>query len=536
MRRSKRRRRTDSLSVSLFPFLAVLICTLGVLIVMLVISVQSASTEASARRAANSAKQQQTLNDVKEQGELLSFEAENVKLVRTEVSQRLASAKADRSYLQQQIATLESDAKEIYLQYQTLQQRQRNPQSVANVSDNELAELEKQIAQAQNAIKNKRALHPQNADSAAKVNYQIVPWTGTGGTLRRPIFIECDADGLLFQPYGIRLGKNDFVAADQIGNVLDSALLAIREYHKKHGLTDEQAKPYPLLVIRPEGAWAYTLARRAMKSWDDEFGYELVDRDKELEFGDVDPNLQQHIRETIDSTYRRQLARLSRTRQPAARFGTAYRDGEGSSFLGATSNVPNPNSRLVSASHQNDTRSETEFSSTGSRDTDSQRSQNQTRGRNQKSDLNSQTVTQSNSSGPSADGEAAFGTGGTGKIGSTLDESIARQRGANWALPSQTPGARAYIRPIRLACDDRQIIILSQNKIVTTINLPARTGDAVEQLVAEIWKTIDQWGIAGQNAFWKPELRFSVLPGGQKRFDDLQVLLDQSGLIVEAVQ
>ena len=58
----------------------------------------------------------------------------------------------------------------------------------------------------------------------------------------------------------------------------------------------------------------------------------------------------------------------------------------------------------------------------------------------------------------------------------------------------------------------------------------------MDVLVSEIWKTIDHWGIAGQNAFWKPELRFSVLPGGQQRFEDLQRLLDQSGLIVEVVE
>jgi hypothetical protein len=66
--------------------------------------------------------------------------------------------------------------------------------------------------------------------------------------------------------------------------------------------------------------------------------------------------------------------------------------------------------------------------------------------------------------------------------------------------------------------------------------LGAKTKDSVDALIAEIWKTIDRWGIAGQQAFWKPELRFSIMPGGEKRFEDLRVLLDQSGLIVEVSQ
>ena len=87
-----------------------------------------------------------------------------------------------------------------------------------------------------------------------------------------------------------------------------------------------------------------------------------------------------------------------------------------------------------------------------------------------------------------------------------------------------------------MGCDREQLHILSQNKIVATIPLGANTKDSVDALVSEIWKTIDRWGIAGQNAFWRPELRFSILPGGQQRFEDLQGLLDQSGLIVEVAK
>ena len=123
MNRSKKRRQSERLTVSLFPFLAVLICTLGILIVLLVISVQSASVEADTRTAASQAKQQQQLTDVLERGELMEFEAQNVESVRADVSQRLAISKSDRSYLQRQINDLESEARLVYLQYRELQKR-----------------------------------------------------------------------------------------------------------------------------------------------------------------------------------------------------------------------------------------------------------------------------------------------------------------------------------------------------------------------------------------------------------------------------
>ena len=544
MKRSKKRRQSERLTVSLFPFLAVLICTLGILIVLLVISVQSASSEADNRTADNQAEQEQRLAEVLERGELMQLEAQNVESVRADVSQRLAISKSDRSYLQQQIKDLESEARSVYLQYRELQERREQKSLLANedvVTKTELDQLDETLAGVQKEIDQKRAEVPQ---VVAKTNFQIVPFSGGGGTARRPIYIECDANGLTLQPLGIHLGKSDFVDPSRIGNVLDSALLAIREYYQKHGLADDETKPYPLLVVRPEGAWAYSLARRAMKSWDDEFGYELVDRDTPLEFGSSDTLLEKEIRSTIATAQRRQLAIVSRSRSTRTKFGTAWRDGRGSSAdASATGYVPahageGSGHRLQQVGHEEHQLSSGNYA--GGAKANSQ-------GRAVSRSAASAIDTVSSAGGRSEAGQSPLGPGGQGQIGvapksassspaSAATESIARARGANWALPSKTSGARAYVRPIRVSCSREQLHVLSQNKIVATIALTTRTKDSVDVLVSEIWKTIDHWGIAGQNAFWKPELRFSVLPGGQQRFEDLQRLLDQSGLIVEVVE
>ena len=541
MNRSKKRRQSERLTVSLFPFLAVLICTLGILIVLLVISVQSASVEADTRTAASQAKQQQQLTDVLERGELMEFEAQNVESVRADVSQRLAISKSDRSYLQRQINDLESEARLVYLQYRELQKRRDQKSNLVDeglVTRTELDQLSESVARVQRQIDQKRAEVPQ---VAATTNFQIVPYSGGGGTARRPIYIECDANGLTLQPLDIRLGKSDFVDPNRIGNVLDSALLAIREYYQKHGLADDETKPYPLLIVRPEGAWAYSLARRAMKSWDDEFGYELVDRDTPLEFGSSDALLEEEIRATIETAHRRQLAIVSRSRSGRTRFGTAWRDGRGSSGQASaagyipTSADTSSDDRLQQASHEE--RGSFSASYAGGTEATYQAANASRSAGGLESSSNS-------ANGRPIDGTNAGGPGGQGQFGvapasasesraSAEAESIAQTRGANWALPSQTTGARPYVRPIRVGCSREQLHILSQNQIVATIELGASTKDSVDALVSEIWKTIDRWGIAGQNAFWKPELRFSILPGGQQRFEDLQVLLDQSGLIVE---
>jgi hypothetical protein len=111
--------------------------------------------------------------------------------------------------------------------------------------------------------------------------------------------------------------------------------------------------------------------------------------------------------------------------------------------------------------------------------------------------------------------------------------SLATQRGSNWALPTQTPGATGYLRPVRIVCGADFLELQSANGSARRIPMLAQTASAVDPLVDEIWKKIDSWGISGANSFWKPQLRISILPGGEARFEELKGLLYESGLLVE---
>ena len=526
MNPSLKRRRTEHLTVSLFPFLAVLICTMGILIVLLVISVQSADLEAQDRKESNTKVQLAKLTELKEQEELLAFEADNIQSVRFDVSQRLSVAKADRSYLEQQIRETENEARELLLKYQQLQEMATTATADQTLlaSDGELEALKQEISDAEADLEKKRAELPS---PTTRTNYQIVPYAGSGGTNRQPIFIECDIDGLLLQPYGIRLAKNDFIDPNAIGNLLDSALLAIREYHLEHQLTDQETRPYPLLVVRPDGAQSYGLARRAMKSWDDEFGYELIDDGVPLSFGKGDPALKATILKTIEEARNRQtrMALKSRRRDQLT-FGTEYQAVRGRSQGGRFAEEYNESSDQHS---QIKRASKLQAKSS---------SQGAPREKGQKSNGLNSNHAQTSASAPTGQKRrksAAGNAGGKYQAGSSI-ESIAQSRGKNWALPTQTSGANAYVRPIRLACEAGQFVILSQDRIISTVAVNGSTRSAIDPLVSEIWKTIDGWGVAGNQAYWKPELRFSVLPGGEQRFADLQRLLDDSGLIVETAK
>jgi hypothetical protein len=141
------------------------------------------------------------------------------------------------------------------------------------------------------------------------------------------------------------------------------------------------------------------------------------------------------------------------------------------------------------------------------------------------------------SNAKSTNANESGGTGGDMSLRNPYTElSMAKQRGANWALPSQTPGATGYLRPVRVHCGANAIELSAANGQTKTLRIHSSAAEVIDPLVDEIWKKIDSWGISGANSYWKPQLRITVLPGGETRFEELKGLLYQSGLLVEKFQ
>ena len=552
MSRSSRQRRNQQYAVSLFPFLAVLVCTLGVLIVMLVMAVRAADVEGQQRHEEVAQQQQLQKQQVKaaqDRRELAEFESASILSVRSDLTQRLQTAKSDRSYLEQQIKDTNSQAEDLLKAIANLtavikaKAAETSPaQSQAAVDEN-VERLKSQIAAAEQSLKQLR----EDQSFQTQAEYAIVPFTGSGGTHRQPIFVECVHDGIVLQPYDIKLNRADFLQPLTIGNMLDSALLTVRQYWEKHGLAGDDSKPYPLLVVRPDGAESYGLARRAMKSWDDEFGYELVDSGTKLRFGQPDLQLKSEIEAAIETAKRRQQ-RFARQRQmndddqrnSTLQKARGLRPSNSGGFESAVTGQPahellaggefetGYGSQRQSSADEPYSQASFDMPQTDSEFRNQYRGQQATETEASSSNAHSTIATNDVSGGEAADANQQRNLASGNWAG-----SLSNSRGSNWALPAQTTGARAYVRPIRLICETDAIKILSHHKITATVPLHKQTVASIDPLVAEIWKTIEAWGLAGRQAYWKPELRFSVAPGAQRRFEEVRALLDDSGLLVE---
>jgi hypothetical protein len=316
-----RARPASGASISLFPFLAVLLCTMGALLVLLVLFSRSAK---DSERAATEAAQRHRADDLRLEQEQLAWRLAQLQEVRDRTL-------ADLSRARMQLAGVEDDNRTLADELDGLERVAAALAEDAKPDPGDAATL----AELERRLKNAReSLDAAKRDQATKPPaYAVVPYAGVNGTHRRPLYIECCIDGVFLQPEGIRLGPGDFEGPPGPGNPLASALRAAREHIAKgpRESGDPAAQPYPLLLVRPSGVMAYYAAREAIQSWGSEFGYQFVDEDWTLDYPPRDPVLADAELRAVEES-RRRIAwlgevRKSRPAKPVQQYRAATTRG-----------------------------------------------------------------------------------------------------------------------------------------------------------------------------------------------------------------
>lgn len=571
---SRLRKNLNQPSVSLFPFLAVLICTLGVLIVMLVLAVKSAEVAKEQEQATQDEAAAAKIEEAQQRLALEKFRSESIHEVRSDVLARLADSRQNRSYLQQEVTNASQQLEATKKQIQLLE---RSLASADNANPAEANKLETQFKEAaiekikQQVVAAKQALETQLKKSKEQGpnRFSLVPHQGSGGTFRRPIFLECLENEIRLQPLGITLSKQDFALPIQAGNPLDVALLTIQEHWQQLNVTGDHGSPYPLIVVRPDGAETFVLARRAMKSWTDEFGYELVDADKDLDFGKPDDLLSAKVNEVVQRSIQQQMQiamlRYKRERHlsqfssnrtapgfsvskrgsgsvTTSAYQTSSRGRRNASPIGFDANRTNTGSeQIASGAQQASYQADRSSQPTSNRQTDTNQSSSASKSPfndqafNKATGHNSKFSSSGNIASPNSTQSAgqAQPSQPSGSPSNSSAPNLANRRGQGWALPSRPQGGTGYLRPITVVCSADNLRIKTATGQERTINFDSGPIVAVDVMVEEIWNRIESWGIAGQGSYWKPELRIKTQPGGEQRLAMLQQMLHNSGLVIQ---
>lgn len=371
------RLRENQVEISLFPFLAVLICTMGMLVMLFVLMSDSSGDKQTAKLQNEKDPTNRTEEDQRSEQE------KKIALSLKEPSKRIPSAPKDSDTKDHDIKdhnVNESEPKDFqryrvqFKNFSLDQLREETESSdwflhelrtLKKKTDDALTKERDRLASVEKAISDRireieelktaiRLLHektPENtssdslkkkiADKETELDllskeivqlqndqkkagpvYSIIPYQGKSGTKRYPIYIECSKNGVFLMPEGIPFLPEDFLLGKYPGNPFDTGLRAARECimnkMKRDGLERE---PYPLLIVRPGGEQAYYAAVYALSSWGGEFGYELVNEDWELSYPSADPQAEFQIRQQV------QLARAQMAVPLAALLAQAKQKG-----------------------------------------------------------------------------------------------------------------------------------------------------------------------------------------------------------------
>jgi len=340
----------NSGSVLSFTYLDVLVCTMGSLLLMLVMFGEKAKLAAIAEAQAKEAEPaaaapstelamsaEPTDDPTKLAHMLAEAESRHAELVRLrdQARDRLRDEQQRAAHSEQQQRVLEHDLAKLNLTLRALQAAEEKQTVDEEVAEQELQRLAKLVADTEQRVDQMRK------DNVGKRSYAIVPYKGPNGTSRRPIFIECTHDAIVIQPEGIRLTEADFEAPITAGNPLAAAIRAAHEELNARARAGGETDPpdaYPLFIVRPDGVNAYEVALAATRTWDSDFGYEFVEADWNLEYPQPDARLAQITSHAVEQARERQklLALAAPRRYSGRMLGAGAGAGGGRGRAGAS--------------------------------------------------------------------------------------------------------------------------------------------------------------------------------------------------------
>ncbi|HXG13114.1 MAG TPA: hypothetical protein VNK04_25375, partial [Gemmataceae bacterium] len=289
------KRRPQRLQVSTFPFLAVLLCAMGSLILVLLVMDRRAKLVARAK-----AMQAVVAEERRQEARRAEWERR-----RQELHARLAQQDDEvRRQMQAILGRIEAALAET----RSEEERARKLQEQVEAERTALARLEQELAAARagQTAGGSDPVHAEMARLSAEVDqlertvaaikaarqqarqtFSVVPYHGRRGDSRRPIYIECAAAGVIFHPDRLTLPPTEFSRLEIRAEV--ARRLASLLPSQTPGPSDKEGA-YLLLLVRPSGIISYYLTLEALKGLPLAFGYELIEDDWVLDFPrDHDP-------------------------------------------------------------------------------------------------------------------------------------------------------------------------------------------------------------------------------------------------------
>ena len=345
------RRSKETLAVQLFPFLAVLVCTMGSLIFLLLVTTRQIRQRAVAFAAFQVAQQELAAAEAARLPPAIPEPepepeppptvivippqpvvrpSKPVKLPNQDYALALANRERELSDLKTKWKLkVDQLAKERDVHRAALaRQKESIVETVGKCTalKTEIDSLEAQLGQVagetaatsnqakddearrsleqQIALLKKQLKAAQVAELEDNDKFQVVPFDPLTGTTRRPIFIECTEQGIRFLPEDITITKDDLNGFTSRANPIAAGTGALINYWMLRNLrqrnTAAEPEPYVLLLVRPSGVCAYYVAMKMLEPIRTAHGYELIEESTSLKLPEIDRDAQAACRAAVD--------------------------------------------------------------------------------------------------------------------------------------------------------------------------------------------------------------------------------------------
>ncbi len=311
------KRRPHKLEVSTFPFLAVLLCAMGSLILVLLAMDRMARQAAVARVAETAQKRDQERarsvegikaeNDRRRQQALAAWEAARLALhaqlqakkeeqnkqaeaVDKQVDDATARARDEVLLLARLRQELEAEMARLDGTKQALDRKPPPPKSTRPPDRNAgardgMQQMSIELIRLEQTLKDL-----QEARSRDGRTFSVIPYKGKHGENRRPIYVECTCTGVIFHPERLALSPD----TERNAVRTETERRIAQERQRRIALKmDTTVPPFLMLLIRPDGIFNYYAYQSAVNGLGIQFGYEMVDPDWLLEFPEDNEAIQQ---------------------------------------------------------------------------------------------------------------------------------------------------------------------------------------------------------------------------------------------------
>ncbi len=329
-------RRQHQNSITLFPFLAVLVCAMGSLILLLLVMTRKIRHDQQAELDQSALVSAAELPPDRS-AELTQLQAE-IQAIRSSIEERNAANVKLRAVLEERQTEVEKQQSELSAVLQKAEAaavsgqspeqlaasvaklKEKEAELLRRLSKSEKALLEKRerLAEAEDAGKEAELLLHEKLSAVVSLRKQVdeakkkalaatgsetlLEFSNATGTSRVPIVIDVTKNGFEILPNGIRISPADMESFPVRDNPLLSAILAIHKHRSGDSISEE---PYVLLLVRPDGCLLFYGAQRILAESKIHYGYELLEANRVLDTGTPDLKEPPVVQVAISEAFRR---------------------------------------------------------------------------------------------------------------------------------------------------------------------------------------------------------------------------------------